>query len=666
MNRIFNERAVSTRFLAAGRKPSGLQHRTACAVPLERLLAAALTLLLVTQTLCAEPPELVCSVSEKEVYVGESLTYQVDVQNAENPTTPDVTALNEKFSVEFIGDQSMNQSSMMIINGRVTQSSKFSHVYQYRLIAKASGTFRIPAVTVSIDGKAITSNAVPVRILDIPTQDSVVTEIVPSQSKAYPTQSFSIKLRILVKPIDDYGVDPMRTLKQMRQNPPSIKITWLKPPDGVSATEEVSDWLQPLISRNNAGFSINDVSGRAGLFERQKLAVFDLGKGREKRDGLSGTPIDYFVYELERKFISEKPGTYTFGPVVVKGTFETRTIAIAPPVTVRVLEVPTPRPANFTGGIGNYQVNATATPKKLRVGDPMTLSLQFSPGKNSGSVELISAPDLSMLPEISEQFDIVDKSPVGKVEGSNKKFAFALRPKRAGVSIPALSLSTFDPASESFVDMTTQPIPISVEEASSSIGGGDLVGSIGSSKSTTEIKSRSEGIFHNITDVSQVRDQRLDLLSGLKWVGGLWLCTGIAIASLVAWRRQSSDVERLRRVSARRNALSKLADAKSMLSQGQSKESLREVRAAILGLVADTGNGIAEGMTTNDVNTALKAAGVPNEEQIRLQVLLERIESAEYGVSDTASDTADSALLVSEATELLNRVSPFLERRSQR
>ena len=666
MNRIFNERAVNTRLLAAGRKPSGLQHRTACAVSLKRLLAAALTLLLLTQTLCAEPPELVCSVSEKEVYVGESQTYLVDVQNAENPPAPDVSALNEKFSVEFIGDQSMNQSSMMIINGRVTQSSKFSHVYQYRLIAKASGTFRIPAVTVSIDGKAINSNAVPVRILDIPTQDSVVTEIVPSQSKAYPTQSFSIKLRILVKPIDDYGVDPMRTLKQMRQNPPSIQLTWLKSPDGVSATEEVSDWLQPLISRNNAGFSINDVSGRAGLFERQKLAVFDLGKGREKRDGLSGTPIDYFVYELERKFISEKPGIYTFGPVVVKGTFETRTIAIAPPVTVRVLEVPTPRPTNFTGGIGNYQISATATPKKLRVGDPMTLNLQFSPGKNSGSVELISAPDLSALPEISEQFDIVDKSPVGKVEGSNKKFAFALRPKRSGVSIPALSLSTFDPASESFVDMTTQPIPISVEEASSSLGGGDLVGSIGSSRSATEIKSRSEGIFHNITDVSQVRDQRLDLLSGLKWVGGLWLCTGIAIASLVAWRRQSFDVERLRRVSARRNALSKLADAKSMLSQGQSKESLREVRAAILGLVADTGNGIAEGMTTNDVNTALKAAGVPNEEQIRLQVLLERIESAEYGVSDTASDTADSALLVSEATELLNRVSPFLERRSQR
>ena len=637
--------------------------RAAAISPMRSVFSTlAMLLLLLARPIRAEPPEIVCSVSENEVYVGESLTYQVDIQNAENPNAPDVTALDERFSVEFIGDQSRNQSSIMIINGRRSQTNSFSHVYQYRLTPKAPGTFRIPAVTATVDGKSFTSNAVPVRVLDIPVQDALVTEIIPSQSRVFPTQGFSIKLRILVKPIDDYGVDPMRTLKQMRQNPPSIQLTWLKPPDGVSATEEVSEWLQPLISRNNSGFSINEVSGRAGLFERQKLAVFDLGKGREKRNGLNGAPIEYFLYELERKFISEKPGTYSFGPVVVKGTFETRIIAIAPAVTVRVLEVPSPRPANFVGGIGKYQVSATATPINLRVGDPMTLNLQFSPGKNSGSLELISAPDLSALPEISDQFDIVDKSPVGRVEGENKKFAFALRPKRPGVSIPSLSLSTFDPASESFVEMVTQPIAITVAEASSSIGGGDLVGSIGSSKSTAEMKTRSEGIFHNITDVSQVRDQRLNLLSGLKWVGGLWLCTGIAIASLLIWRRQSSDVERLRRVSARRVSLGRLAEAMGMLTAGKTKESLREVRAAILGLVADTGNQKAEGMTANDVSSAMKAVDVPIELQNRLHMLLERIESAEYG----ASDTTDSKQLISEASELINRVCPFLERRSAR
>ncbi len=624
---------------------------------------AVLLFFVIGQTLWAEPPEVVCSVSENEVFVGESITYQVDVRNAENPSAPNVNALNEQFTVELIGDQSRNQSSTMIINGRISQSNSFSHVYQFRLNAKLAGTLKIPPVSASIDGKTFTSNSLTVRILDIPNQDAVVVEVVPSQSKVFPTQSFSVKLRILVKPIAESGTDPMRKLKQLGKSPPSIHMNWLKPPDGISATSEVSEWLQPLLARNNAGFSINEVSGRSGsLFEPQRLAVFDLATGREKRSGLDGEIIDYFVYELDRKLVSEKAGSYTFGPVVVKGNFATRIIAISPAARVEVSEVPSPRPANFTGGIGSYRVSANATPNKLRVGDPMTLNLQFAQEKNSASLELISAPDLSALPEISDQFDIVDKNPVGKLESSTKKFAFALRPKRAGVSIPALSLSTFDPNTERFVNIATEPIELAVSEASSSIAGGDLVGSFGIGKPTSDIKTRSEGVFHNVTDVSQLRDERLDLMSGLKWVVGLWLVTGVAIASLTVFRRQSSDVERQRRVSAKRTAQSRLSHAKTLLSQGKQKESLRKVRAAILGLVADTSNQIADGLTTNDVSLATRAADVPNEDQVRLQTLLERIESAEYG----ASDTADSTAMVNEASELVNRVSPFLERRTAR
>ena len=104
-----------------------------------------------------------------------------------------------------------------------------------------------------------------------------------------------------------------------------------------------------------------------------------------------------------------------------------------------------------------------------------------------------------------------------------------------------------------------------------------------------------------------------------------------------------------------------MAAAKS-LKQDKHKESLREVRAAILGLVADTGNRIADGLTISDANVAMSAAAVPSEYQDRLQKLLESIESAEYG----ASDTADSSRFIKEALELVDRVAPYLERRSAR
>ena len=84
------------------------------------------------------------------------------------------------------------------------------------------------------------------------------------------------------------------------------------------------------------------------------------------------------------------------------------------------------------------------------------------------------------------------------------------------------------------------------------------------------------------------------------------------------------------------------------------------MRAAILGLVADTGNQIADGLTTADVNAAMSAAKVPIEDQAKVQKLLERIESAEYG----AADTTDTTLILKDALKLVDRVSPFLERKS--
>ena len=96
--------------------------------------------------LYAEPPEIICNVSDKEVFVGESVTFQVDIKNVENPTAPDLSILKDQFDVDFIGDQSRNQSQTMIINGRISQSSSFSHVYQYRLTPKQAGVLKIPPV----------------------------------------------------------------------------------------------------------------------------------------------------------------------------------------------------------------------------------------------------------------------------------------------------------------------------------------------------------------------------------------------------------------------------------------------------------------------------------------------------------------------------------------
>src|SRR5262249_7043288 len=157
---------------------------------------------------------------------------------------------------------------------------------------------------------------------------------------------------------------------------------------------------------------LNEFTMRSlSFFEGPPAAVFNLYQGREQRSGLDGRPVNYFVYELRRPLRGEKPGTYALGPALVKGSFVSgqdgtsytgrRLVVLAPAVRFGVRAAPTPRPATFCGGIGEYGVPATALPAALRVGDPLTLTLDIQREPGSGSLALIAAPDLTAISQLA-------------------------------------------------------------------------------------------------------------------------------------------------------------------------------------------------------------------------------------------------------------------------
>ncbi len=611
----------------------------------------------------ADTPRIDVAVGANEIFVGESVDFQVEVKNVENPQKPDVSSLQEIFDVVFAGDQSRNQSSTFIINGSISQKSEFSHVYLYRLTPKNAGKLTIPPIKTTIDGKDYLSKSIDLLVREEEKQDLVLVQILSDHEKVYPTQSFTVTVRIHVKPLPERGVDP---LKPLRRQPPNLHLNWLETPAGLTSIE-ASNWLQPLVSNDGVGFTINEISASSGsLFGRSRAAVFDLVKGREKKSGLDGESIEYFVYELSRTFSAERSGLYAFGPAVVKGTFVTgsegseysarRLVATAKAIQVEVRDVPIPRPKTFTGGIGDYRVESSATPTKLRVGDPLTLTLAFARGEDAGGLELISAPDLSAIPEIADDFEIIDKAPTGRVEENTKKFSFAMRPKKPGISIPSLKLSTFDPKSETFSEVVTKPIALEVAEASK-LTAGELVGSVPST-SINGIQKSSAGIFQNVTELAELKDERVNLRWWMATVVGVWCVAGCVIAGVILGRRKSIDSVGKRRSKARREALTRLAEANVLLTEQQPKEALRRIRAAFVGLVADTRNQVTEGLTSSDVDRALVQASVSEIDRSSVQNLLESIENAEYG----AGAKIDVAESLRTARSLVEKIGPLLER----
>ncbi|MBU6173327.1 MAG: BatD family protein, partial [Planctomycetes bacterium] len=101
--------------------------------------------------LAQSKPEIRAEVDATELFVGESVTLQVDLLNVSRPSPPNIKGLEELFGVEVLGEQSLNQLSMMSINGRVTRQEIFRHVYQYKLTPKQAGTLAISPLIAEVD-----------------------------------------------------------------------------------------------------------------------------------------------------------------------------------------------------------------------------------------------------------------------------------------------------------------------------------------------------------------------------------------------------------------------------------------------------------------------------------------------------------------------------------
>ncbi|WP_397569813.1 BatD family protein [Schlesneria sp. T3-172] len=623
-----------------------------------------LVCLIGTAELIAAAPEVRVVTSAEEIYVGDSIDYQVEVQNVESPPRPDLSGFEELFDVAAKGDSSRNQSSITIINGKVSQQNILSHVFLYRLTPRIAGELTIPPAKVSIEGKTYSSEEVPLKVIAAEEQDLVLMEMKVNPSQVYPTQPFTVTLRVLVQPVpNNPKLDPLTPLTQ---RPPHLQVNWVDPPSGLTASDKQM-WLQPMLSDDGVGFTLNDLSTRTdSFFGGSRAAVFNLVKGRESRKNFEGKDVDYFVYELSRTLTAEKTGEYALGPAFVKGTFVAgverreyrgrRLVASSPAIKLEVREVPSPRPPTYCGGIGEYRVTASASPMKLRVGDPLTLTLKFDRGNQAGSLDLISAPGLAEIPELAENFDLIDKSPTGRVEGTSKLFTYALRPKRLSSGVPPLSISTFNPQSEQFETIATQPIPLEITEADR-LSVGDIKGSLTTS-SPAAIKSRAEGIFQNITNLSAVRNQRVSLLSYVVASGAVWGGAGVAIGLTALLRRRNSDERFVRRQQARSNAQRRLSEARSLTGKGDAKVALRTLRAALIGLIADLKNRVADGLTSADVREILAGSSVTEEDRAAVIRLLESIESAEYG----GAQSVQIEEAMGETSRLIGRLTSGLER----
>ncbi|MDA3874771.1 MAG: BatD family protein, partial [Kiritimatiellae bacterium] len=134
------------------------------------------------------------------------------------------------------------------------------------------------------------------------------------------------------------------------------------------------------------------------------------------------------------------------------------------PLVLDIASPPTEgRPDSFTGHLGNFRLSASASPREVTAGDPITLRVELS---GSGSLKQALPPSLKE----SEDFRVYKSRLVNEdfrrdgLSGS-KIIEQVIIPTHSGVTeIPALEFSFYDTSSRDYHTIRTKPIPLKVLE----------------------------------------------------------------------------------------------------------------------------------------------------------------------------------------------------------
>jgi hypothetical protein len=474
-------------------------------------------------------------VESENVYMGETFVYQIVVDGADNATPPEVSAFGPDFTAQYLGGQNSSSQSITIINGQMQRQAQRRFVMQFNLTPTRKGRLTIPAVPVTVKGRAFSTNPLVIGV-DTPVE----------------TQDF--KLRMTLSRQSCYVGEPV-----------ILTVTWYIGRDVAEFNFSV-----PVLSSDDFSIEIPEVKTdpnkryyRIPVGGQQVIAE----KGTGALDGRT-----YATITFKEALIPKRAGTLPIpessvqctavsGAARGRGFFDDffnddffgarrgamqKYVVPSNALALAVRELPEEgKPADFAGLVGEYHVEASASPLDVSVGDPITLKVTLSGPDYLGNVNL---PPLTSQEDLATYFKIPDERADGKVVGRTKVFTQTIRAKNENVSeIPPISLSYFDTKRGRYETVSTAPIPIVVHPTKvvTAVDAEGLTsGPVGS-----PLEGWKQGIAYNYEGPSVLRSREFGLAPALRspaWLAAIFvpLAAYLALLSMtVARRRREADVE---------------------------------------------------------------------------------------------------------------------------
>ena len=505
---------------------------------------------------------------EKKIGKNDYLQIQFKVENASNVESIDPPAF-KNFSVVNGPNQ---ESGMSDINGNVSRYVSIS----YFLKPQSVGNFTIGPAIAKADGKQLQSEPINVQVTNASNPNSSQRNNGGTSLSPFPNLSFDFPTEPTVQRFDDYILKKGDNINEKVQKNLFIKLDVSKTScfvgEPIIASYKLYTRLRSESTITDApsfnGFSVSDLQ----LNDNNSSTV-------EKYNGR-----DYNVYTLRKvQLYPLQPGTVTLDPVVAdnKVTFlkaeyagsqkgemffdmmqnfadattpedaivQQHVTLKSKPVEILVKPLPEEnKPADFKGAVGNFTISSSVQKNNITTDDAGNLKVIIS---GTGNIQLINAPKINW-PDGIDGYDAKVNDDIDKfsipMKGS-KTFVFPFTvSKAASYTIPPVSFSFFDPASQTYKTLQTQPLVVSV----------------------TKGKGNSHGasFFKNLTTKS---DGEVNIFKeyALYFIAGIILIAGIVF---FAFRRNAGNKNVLTGTTPRNNLPKKRSEAKDVPDKKEKPE----------------------------------------------------------------------------------------------
>ena len=358
--------------------------------------------------------------------------------------------LTDNFDV-LMGPSTGQSTSISTINGRTTTEITYSFTYILR--AKKEGTFEIRPASIEVDGKVFESNELNMQVVKAQSQPSQ-----PQSGSSGNGENSNQQESV------DLGKDNLFVRVEMNKSSAyrgeqiiaTVKL-YVNPNIPISGFEEVNlptyegFFTQEVEIPQQINFTrevYNNKIYQVGILKKTILFPQQNGK-------LTVEPFNLTL------LVQQRVKQRSFFDDFFSGLRTVRAKVTSSPVSVNVKDLP-PAPANFMGGVGNFNVTSDISGNDVTTNDAVTLTVKIS---GSGNIRLIKNPEL----QLPSDFEVYDPQSTDNVKATNngvsgtKTIEYLFQPRFEGdYTVPAIKFAYFNPATGSYETKSTEEYALHV------------------------------------------------------------------------------------------------------------------------------------------------------------------------------------------------------------